>query len=416
MLSIIALTLIVMLFACFVLHTFFNIPRNVIVLFLVQPLAMAASPVMVLIGGILSAKIAPDASLSTLPLTLMILSLALSTILAAFIAKRLGRKSAANIGLAIAFLGALIASFAAQQGSFSLFLLASVFIGSSLAFAQQFRFAAIESVDNEEDIPKVLSILMLAGIFAAFLGPETAVFTQDLIPSPHGYAGSFLAIALMIIVAFLILQRFQSKPEQNIETVAVASRPLLNIIKQPMFIIAIGTSAIGFGLMSFLMTATPLSMHHMDGHSLQDTKWVIQSHIAAMFLPSLFTGLLVKRFGLNTLLFCGTIAYLIVVLIALAGQHVIHYWWALVLLGIGWNFLFLTGTSLLPLTYQKNERHKVQAANDFLIFFIQAIASLLAGWVLFKTSWHTLVYTSAPFIVALLILAIWYAKIAKLQR
>jgi len=155
------------------------------------------------------------------------------------------------------------------------------------------------------------------------------------------------------------------------------------------------------------MTATPLSMHHMQGHSITETKWVIQTHIAAMYLPSLLTPFLIKRIGLKGLLIIGCLIYAVVALITLSGQHVMHYWWALLLLGIGWNFLFLTGTSLLPQSYTSNERHKVQATNDFILFVVQALASLMAGWVLFSGGWEWLVLSSLPFIISLFIIA-WY--------
>jgi MFS family permease len=151
-------------------------------------------------------------------------------------------------------------------------------------------------------------------------------------------------------------------------------------------------------------------MHKLHGHSLNDTKWVIQSHIAAMFIPSLFTALLVKRIGLKNLMLVGTVIYAVVTVIALSGEQVMHYWWALVLLGIGWNFLFLTGTSLLPQSYRDSERHKVQAINDFIIFGFQATASLLAGWILFKAGWHVVVFTSLPFIVILFMVSWFYFK------
>ena len=162
--------------------------------------------------------------------------------------------------------------------------------------------------------------------------------------------------------------------------------------------------------MSYLMTATPLSMHHMQGHSLNETKWVIQSHIAAMYIPSLLTPFLVKKIALKGLLLVGSIIYLVVALIAFSGQEVMHYWWALILLGIGWNFLFLTGTSLLPQSYKASERHKVQATNDFVLFGFQAFASLMAGWVLFAGGWNYVVLTSLPFIVILIFINVAYFR------
>ncbi len=410
MVSILLITFVLMLLTAVVLAKVLKLPRNIWLLFLVQPLAMSASPVIVFIGGILSTHLAPDPSLATLPLTLMIIGIASSTIPAAMLAKKFGRKKAFNIGLSLSCLGSLLAMFAAMQGSFSIFLVASLCIGSSIAFIMQFRFAAIDSIIHQEDITKVVSVLMFAGIFAAFIGPEIAVMGKDWLVSPYGYAGSFLGLAIIIFIAIILFQGFTEPVIHHTQTYG-EERPLLVIIKQPFFIIAILSAAIGYGVMSLLMTATPLSMHNMQGMSLIDTKWVIQSHIAAMYLPSLISGLLVKRIGLKNVLLVGILLLVGVTIIALSGQHLMHYWWTLVLLGVGWNFLFLTGTVLLAECYHAVERHKVQAINDFIIFTIQALASLLAGWILFKGGWNILVYSTMPFILLIFIANIAFYRL-----
>ena len=339
----------------------------------------------------------------------MILGVATGSIPAAMIAKSKGRKFAVFTGFSCLLIATLLAILATKLALFELFAVASFLFGLGGAFTQQLRFVAIESADNEEDIPKILSILMLSGVFAAFLGPEIAVTAKDWLTSPHGYAGSFLLLALFIGLAALIMMFFKEPEIKEISTTGEA-RPLSIIAKQPLFIIAISTATIGYALMSYLMTATPLSMHHMQGHSLVETKWVIQSHIAAMYIPSLLTPFLVKRIGLKGLLILGSVIYMAVALIAFSGQEVMHYWWALILLGIGWNFLFLTGTSLLPQSYKACERHKVQATNDFVLFGFQAFASLMAGWILFAGGWNYVVLTSLPFIVVLIIINIAYFR------
>ena len=403
------ITLALLLLSFFGLQRLFTLPKNVWLLFLVQPLVMAASPVIVFIGGILATSMGADPALVTLPVTMMILGVASGAIPAALLAKNKGRRFAAFTGFTLGFSGTLVAMFAALNANFALLILASFLLGISTAFIQQLRFAAIESVSNSNEVPTVLSILMLSGIFSAFLGPEIAVTAKDWLSSPHGYAGSFLFLSGLFLLAMLLMLNF-TNPEVTTSDNQGEARPLSEIIKQPIFIIAILSAAIGFALMSYLMTATPLSMHKLHGHSLNDTKWVIQSHIAAMFIPSLFTALLVKRIGLKNLMLAGTIIYAVVTVIALSGEQVMHYWWALILLGIGWNFLFLTGTSLLPQSYQASERHKVQAINDFIIFGFQAIASLMAGWILFKAGWHVVVLTGLPFIVILFVVSWFYFK------
>jgi len=393
----------------------FSLPRNISLLFMAQPLVMCSAPIIVFIGGLLASELTTNASLATLPISLMILGVAAGSIPAAIIAKIKGRKFAVFTGFTTLLIAALLAILAIQLASFELFTCSSFLFGLGGSFTQQLRFAAIESTDNEGDIPKVLAILMLSGVFAAFLGPEIAVTAKEWLASPHGYAGSFLLLAFFIVLAALIMVFFKEPEIKEISSTGDA-RPLSIIIKQPIFIIAISTATIGFALMSYLMTATPLSMHHMQGHSLNETKWVIQSHIAAMYIPSLLTPWLVKKIALKGLLVLGSIIYIAVALIAFSGQEVMHYWWALLLLGIGWNFLFLTGTSLLPQSYKACERHKVQATNDFVLFGFQAFASLMAGWVLFSGGWNYVVLTSLPFIVALFIVNAIYFRYEKKQQ
>lgn len=413
--AVILLIIVLIVVSAVILTKQFNLPRNISLLFMAQPLIMSSAPIIVFIGGLLASELTTNASLATLPISLMILGVAAGSIPAAAIAKFKGRKFAFFSGFSCLLIASLLAIISTKLALFELFTLASFLFGFGGAFTQQLRFAAIESTDNEEDIPKTLAILMLSGVFAAFLGPEIAVTAKDWLSSPHGYAGSFLLLALFIGLAALIMVFFK-EPEIKEVSSTGATRPLPVIIKQPIFLIAICTATIGFALMSYLMTATPLSMHHMQGHSLNETKWVIQSHIAAMYLPSLLTPWLVKKIALKGLLIIGSVIYIVVALIAFSGQEVLHYWWALILLGIGWNFLFLTGTSLLPQSYSACERHKVQATNDFVLFGFQAFASLMAGWVLFAGGWNSVVLTSLPFIVALFIVNVIYLRYEKRQR
>lgn len=410
---VVILSIIVLIFVSAVILTKqFNLPRNISLLFMAQPLVMSSAPIIVFIGGLLASELTTNASLATLPISLMILGVAAGSIPTAAIAKFKGRKFAFFTGFSCLLIASLLAIISTKLALFELFTLASFLFGLGGAFIQQLRFAAIESTDNEEDIPKILSILMLSGVFSAFLGPEIAVTAKDWLNSPYGYAGSFFLLALFICLAALIMIFFEEPDIKEISNTGDA-RSLSIIAKQPIFLIAICTATIGFALMSYLMTATPLSMHHMQGHSLNETKWVIQSHIAAMYLPSLLTPWLVKRITLKGLLIVGSVIYIAVGLIAFFGQEVIHYWWSLILLGIGWNFLFLTGTSLLPQSYRTCERHKVQATNDFVLFGFQAFASLMAGWVLFAGGWNSVVLTSLPFIVALFIVNVIYIRYEK---
>jgi MFS family permease len=390
-----------LLLIAFLINKFSRLHKNIGILFLAQPLITAVAPMMVYIGGIISKEMAPSPSLVTLPLSLMIAGTAVATIPAAFLAKSLGRRKATMIGFTSGIVGGFLGLVAVMNHWFAAFVVASFVMGFSGAFAQQLRFAAIESLDDKKDIPKAISLLMLTGIFAALIGPELAFVSQGWFGSEQNYAGTFLGIMVLALIAVLIVSRFKAPPiiTERFET---ETRPLSQIIKQPVFIVAIVAAALGFGLMSFVMTATPLSMHQLHNHSLEHTKWVIQSHVAAMYLPSLLTIWLGSRIKTKYFLLVGTLMFIGVVIIAFQGHELLHYWWALILLGIGWNFLFYAGTTLLPLSYHNHERHKVQAVNDFSIFTFQGLSSLMAGWVLFNYQWQGILYTCIPFLVIML--------------
>jgi MFS family permease len=405
-------TFTLMLLTPYIASRFINLPRNVVLLFWVQPLVLAPTSVIVLVGGLIGIKIAPDPAYATLPLALMIIGTAVSSIPTAFILKKLGRKKGTYVGFVVSLLAAIVGIFATQQANFLLLLITAVLFGISIAFVLQLRFAAMESVDNIKDVPNALSFLMIGGVFSAFLGPEVAVLAKDWINSPHGYAGSFLALAILNLIAMVIFSGYKNtQPEQ--QQSLQPNRSLNQIIAQPVFLVAVLSAAIAYGVMSFVMTATPLSMFEVSRLSLENTKWVIQSHIAAMYLPSFFVGALINRFGLKTILAIGTLIYAGMVVIALSGQQLMHYWWALVLLGIGWNFLFTSGTVLLNSSYRPNEKHKIQAVNDFIVFGIQAIASLSAGWLLYNYGWNTIAFTTIPAIAVMLLALVWYHQYSK---
>lgn len=392
---------IALLLLAVLINRFSGLHKNISLLFLTQPLITAAAPMMVFIGGIISNQMAPNPSLVTLPLTLMIAGTAVATLPAAFLARSLGRRNASMIGFGSGIVGGGLGLLAVLNNWFSVFVLAAFVMGFSGAFAQQLRFAAIESLADTKDIPKAVSLLMLTGIFAALIGPELAFVSKDWLAAEQSYAGTFIGIMVLALLAILLVSRFKAPPiiEDSVET---ESRPLSEIIKQPVFIVAIVAAALGFGLMSFVMTATPLSMHQLHNHSLEHTKWVIQSHVAAMYLPSLLTIWLGSRIKTKYFLLVGALMFIGVVIIASQGHELLHYWWALILLGIGWNFLFYAGTTLLPLSYRNHERHKVQAVNDFSIFTFQGLSSLMAGWVLYNFQWQGIIYTCIPFLIIML--------------
>ncbi len=403
-------TLVILVTIALIGNKISRLPSNVWLLFLAQPLGLSSASMVVFAGGLLGGKIAPAPEYATIPLTVMILMTAGGVIPAALLMKRFGRRIGTIIGLLSATVGSLIAVFAAVRANFLCLIIGAAFLGFSMAFVAQMRFAVIESLSDPKDIPKAISILMIGSMFAAVLGPEVAVIGKDWIDSPFGYAGSFAGLSIMVSIAIIIVARLSPIGVAE-QAVANSSRSLKTIVSQPIFIIAVCAGAIAYGVMSYVMTASPLSMHQINGHDLGATKWVIQSHIIAMYLPSLFSAILIRFLGVSKLMAIGTSLYFLVILVALSGQQVMHYWWAMVLLGIGWNFLYTSGTVLLPESYQSNERFKVQAANDFLIFFIQAMASLSAGWILFNQGWDWLIKLALPVLVLMLIVSIWLLRI-----
>lgn len=362
---------------------------------------MAGISLLMLVGGLIGAELAPSQSLATLPIAAFVVGMAAGTIPATMTLKRFGRKAGTYFGFAATLLAAASAIAAVNTQSFWLMVCCGLLIGGGAAFYQQFRFAAIESLSDASNTGPALSALMLFNIAGALIGPELGTRGRFLLEGYAAYTGSFLLLIALIVLAMLVFTLFKN-PTPTHTDAPISARPLGKIIGQPLFIIALISAGFGYGLMSFLMTSTPLSMHTHHGYSLDDAKWVIQSHLVAMFLPSLFSGFLLKRLGEGVVMLLGGILYGVVIVIAFSGQALMHYWWALVLLGVGWNFLFLSGTSLLPKTYHHAERFKAQAVNDFIVFTVQATAALSAAWVLFTFGWNTQVAIGIPLTVTII--------------
>lgn len=369
-----------------------SLPRNVWVLTLGLALMMSASSLVVFVGGLVGTQIAPSARLATLPVAAIIIGTALSTIPVAMMMNRFGRRSSFLTIILMTVFIALMAAYSVHTQSFYLFCISLGLIGIAVASLNQFRFAAMESV-RVEQVPLAASTVLLGGIAAAFIGPQIAVSGKDLTDIP--FTGSFILLAALFVLGFVVLT-FYKNVSISEDDPHEAGRPLSVIIKQPVFWTAALCAMMGYAVMSFIMTATPVSMHVMDGHSLEDTKWVIQSHIVAMFLPSLITALVIRLIGIRNMMLTGIAAFAICLVIAYSGHHVGHYWGSLVLLGIGWNFLFIGGTTLLPNAYRPNERFKVQALNEFMVFGTQALAALSAGYVVHALGWEKLILLTVP--------------------
>ena len=371
----------------------FTLPKNIYIISLVMSLSFTITSMMMLIAGLLGASIAPYRELATLPVAMMVVGTAVASIPAAMIMQRLGRKAGMAVGNLIALSGTGLGYYGAVSANFWLFVAGAFCIGLNAEFIQQGRFIILENADNTTQEADGLTLALMANLFAAIIGPFLGGFGKDLVSSPAGYAGSFILAAAILVLALIVLSLFKNQPCEAQQTTA-SSRPLLSIAKQPLYIMAAGSAAIGYGVMSLVMTATPVSMVELSSHSIDHTTLVIQSHIVAMFLPSLLTGFLIKKGLRSSLLFTALLLYVVVSLIAFSGAQVLHYWWALLLLGVGWNFLFVTSTSMLPDTYSPSEKFKAQALNDFLVFTSQAIAAFSAGWLLFNWGWLNLLRVS----------------------
>jgi predicted MFS family arabinose efflux permease len=380
--------------------------RTLKILTIAQAFAQTGAPIVVLLGGIVGARLAPNPSLATLPIALMIVGTATTTIPAALFMGKFGRKAGFMFGASYCFMAGIIGATAIGEESFAFFCLATFLVGSHNAFIQQYRFAVAESVP-ENRLGRTLSILMLAGVAAALMGPEAAQRLQSA-SSLGEFAGSFLGLSAFMLVTLVMLSFYRNGTTDE-EVVDEQSRDLRFIVRQPMFILAICSAVVAWSVMSLLMTATPVSMHTIDHFSLEDTAWVIQSHIVAMFLPSLFSGFLIDRFGAVKIIVAGLTLMFTCLFVAYMDRQLMHYWWALVLLGVGWNFLFLGGTTLLTKTYRPAERFRVQALNDFVVFSLQATAALGSGLVLVQFGWDWLVGLSLPLLL-ILIAVLFYAR------
>jgi MFS family permease len=374
--------------------------KNLWLLILSQIFAFTAAPVTVFLSGIIGSQFSPVKSLATLPMALSIVGTAIFAIFAAKLMSIIGRRAGfifASVGTSIT---SLVAAYSIVIESFILFNLACFIIGAGIAFSHQYRFAAVETVDKEM-APKAISIILLAGIGSAFIGPNLANISKAII-SQHLYVGSYIALAALTLTSTIFLLFYKDGHKKNI-IIKKSSRSYFELISQPRFLQALIASAFAYAVMSFLMTATPISMHIMEKISLTKTGFVIQLHIAAMFLPSLITGNLIKKFGHSKIMYTGVVLFSVTILLSLFEQNFSNYLIALIFLGLGWNFLFISGTSLLVLSYREEEKFKAQGFNDLIVYTIQAIASLSAGVFISLTSWKTMNLICIIFLLIIII-------------
>jgi len=377
--------------------------RNLIVLTLSQIFSFTAAPVTVFLSGIIGSQISPLKSLSTLPMSISVVGIAIGAIFASKLMSITGRK----IGFIVASIGntlvSILAAYSIFIQSFSIYCVANFFLGMGMAFTHQYRFAAAESVSKDK-VPRAISIILLGGIVSAFIGPSVANFSKDLF-SNHMYIGSYLSLAALTFLPtiFFLFYKNTSKIELSFK---YSGRSYFELVSQPRFLQAVISSAFGYAIMTFLMTGTPLSMHVIEGISLNKTSIVIQIHVACMFLPSLIAGNLVKKIGHSKMMYVGVGLYCITVVISLFDQSFLNYMLALVFLGFGWNFLFISGTSLLVLTYKEEEKYRAQGFNDFVVYSVHALGSLSAGILIVLTNWKIMNLICIPLIIVIILITL----------
>ena len=375
--------------------------RNLIILFFCQLISATGQITIVTLGGIIGSSLTENQSFATLPVSLMVVVTAMSTIPATMLMKKMGRKYGSSISSLSAVAAVLIAAFALIKSSFLMFIFAAALFGINTAFTQQYRFAAAESVQSKYTA-RAISIVLLGAIGGALLGPELVIRGQYWYEGAQ-YSGTLLALSVLFVFQAILLLFLGSLKVNYNSTNKSQVRSINHIIKQPVFIMAVFGATIAYGSMTFIMTATPLSMHVIDGYSINITANIIRSHVLAMYIPSLFSGLLIEKFGTVKIMSVGALSLLGACLYGFEGQAVNNYWIALVLLGVGWNFLYIGGTTMLTFTYTTEERFKVQGINELCIFGTSAVGSLLAGTIMYIYGWFSLVILPIPFLLLVLL-------------
>jgi predicted MFS family arabinose efflux permease len=387
--------------------------QNVWILTAAQAFSGCGTIMLVAFGGIVGTRIAPSAALATLPLSLSILGVASASLPAALLMQRIGRRRAFVGSALIAACAALLCAWAVAHGNFALMCVAGFGLGCNMAFVQQYRFAATEFVDVSQSGQAVATVI-LGTLVAAIAGPTIGTAARNLGDWPE-FTGSYVVLAGLCLIAAAILTRLDDAPVRSASR-DDAGRSLRQIASQPAFRLAVLAGIAAYAVMSFIMTATPISMHVHDGFSSGETTSVITAHLLGMYLPSLATPALQRWLGMRGMMLCGLAAMAACILIsAVIGHAFVHYFTGLVLLGLGWNLLFVAGTQLLTTTYAPSERFRAQGCNDLAVFGSQAVASLLAGTAMETIGWETLNVVSLPLLAAVVLL-LWRTPLPSITR
>ena len=387
--------------------------RNLWLLTICQGLFMTNNVVFIAINGLVGLSLAPFGWMATLPLMAYVVGGALSTVLVSQTQSRYGRKASFQMGLTVAVLSAMLCCYAAYSKNFWLLVAATVVAGYYNANAQLYRFAAAELAAPAFK-EKAISLVMAGGLIGAVLGPNLASKTRSLLDAP--FAGAYLSLAVVALLAMALMAYVSFAPApvktSSISGATSSGRPLSEIMRQPVFIVAAAAGALGYGVMNLLMASTPIAMQ-MCGLPFSDVAWVLEWHVIGMFAPGFFTGHLIKRYGTLPIMAIGLALNICCVLIALWGIEFKQFLMALFLLGLGWNFLFTGATTLALTAYRPEEKDKAQGALNFCVFAVLAVSSLTSGVLVTTQGWTLLNLGS---LVPLSLTALLLAWLALQQR
>lgn len=377
--------------------------RNVLLLALCQAAFVSTQTLTATVGSLAGHALAQNKALATVPSAALVIGTALGTIPASLLMRRIGRQFGFIVGAVGAVAGGLIAASALLLGSLPVLAAGSVVMGGAAAFAQLYRFAAAET-SSPESRSRAISFVVAGGLVAGFVGPMLARATKDLfVPE---YLGAYACVPLLGAVSVSLLLGLRMPAMRTEARADGQGRPIGAIVRQPTFVVAVLSQMTGQGMMNLLMTGTPLAMmaHH---HGFADTAFVIQWHVVGMFLPGFFTGILVQRWGERAVIRVGVILNVLAVAVAAMDVAVANFWLALTLNGVGWNFMFVAGSSLVTKTYVPAERSRAQATNDFLVFGTAAVSSLSAGQVLHHHGWYLVLATAVIMLIIAAAAALW---------
>jgi MFS family permease len=388
-----------------------HLHRNVGLLAACQAMLFVNNSTLIAINGLAGLALAPYAGLATLTVTCWVLGGAIATMPASMHMKRVGRQAGLASGMYWAVVGAVICAVAIWMQSFWLLCLGTLIWGVYNAYGQYYRFAAAD-VATADFRPTAISLVLAGGLVGGIIGPTMSRWTVDLLPQK--YMGAYLVLIIAALIAMGLIRSTRIPPPSAAEREG-SGRPLSEIARQPKFIIAVLSAAIGYGVMNFLMVSTPIAMQ-VCGHPYSAAALIISSHIVGMFGPSFFTGGLIRRFGVLNVMLAGAAINLACIGIALAGITIAHFWWSLVLLGIGWNFLYTGGTTLLTETYRPEEKAKVQGANDQCIFIVMLVSSFSAGLTVTSVGWSLVNLLALPMILVVGGAIVWFMFHVRAQQ